>query len=103
MSLMETEKASDVADGDWACCRSARWRSVMLGRVGDSLPEPLSVPEAAAGSSYKEGSARCSPGKVSTCWVIKSSKEFYPKIGLSCEGEEDKLMVLFNELKESRE
>jgi hypothetical protein len=73
------------------------------GKGRDSSPEPFSASEAAAGSSSKEGSTRCSPGKVSTCWVIESSKEFYPKIGLSCEGEEDKLMVLFNELEESRE
>ena len=106
-------KASDVIDGDWEGLRRHQWRLGLsseclvevddAGKGRDSLPKPFSALEAAAGSFSEEGSTRCSPDKVSTCWVIESSKAFYPKIGMSCDGEEDKLMVLFNKLEESRE
>jgi hypothetical protein len=109
----KARKALDVADGEWEGLRRHQWRLGLslecpvevddAGKGRDSSPEPLSASEVAVGLSFEEGSARCSPGKVSTCWVIKSSKEFYPKIGLSYEGKEDKLMVLLNKLEKSKE
>jgi hypothetical protein len=77
MLVGRARKASDVANGDWEGLRRRQWRLslseeviVEVGDAGkgkDSSPEPFSMPEAAAGSFFEEGSTRCSPGKVFTC------------------------------------
>jgi hypothetical protein len=48
----------------------------------------------------EDGSEKTIP--MSRSWVIDSCIEFYPKIGLTCEGKNDKMEALFNDIKESR-
>jgi hypothetical protein len=49
----------------------------------------------------EDGSAGSIP--VSRSWVIDSCIEFYPKIGVTCEGENDKMEALLNDIEASRE
>jgi hypothetical protein len=48
----------------------------------------------------EDGSEEAIP--VSRSWVVDSCLEFYPKIGLTCEGENDKMEALLNDIEDSR-
>jgi hypothetical protein len=41
--------------------------------------------------------------RVSPRWVVERVKSFYQVVGLSCEGYEDKLLALFEEIEVARE
>jgi hypothetical protein len=50
----------------------------------------------------KDGTEATILDKVSSSWVIDSCIDFYPKIGLTYEGEKDKMEALLNDIEDSR-
>ena len=50
-----------------------------------------------------EGLENITPEMVSNIWVVDSCLEFYPKVGITCEGEEKNMKVLLEGIEKTRQ
>jgi hypothetical protein len=99
---------SDVADKEDQDCR-------MEQKVSKDLPEGVGsyaedvlgtcvveIEEILGVSNLVVGDAGLIPYNVSSSWVIDSCLEFYPKVGVACEGEENNVKLLLKDIEKAR-
>ena len=100
---------SDVADKEDENCRMVQKVSKGLSKGVGSYAEDVlgtcmvETEEILRVSNSVGGDAGLILGNVSNSWVIDSCLGFYPKVGVTCEGEENNMKRLIKDMEDARQ